>query len=103
VKSYEWGGRAWRRAGWQRLHRFKIAMGSPTIQAPADHLGADQATLVRQLHRLETDIGAQLYHRAAHADPTIDEPQRPTPPRLPRLLKALNRADVRALLDRATP
>jgi hypothetical protein len=56
---------------------------------------------VRQLHRLETDIGAQLYHRAAHGGPTIHEPQRPTP-RGAALLKALNRADVRALLDRAT-
>lgn len=50
--------------GWQRLHRFQAVMTFPTIDTAADHLGIDQSTLVRQLQRLETDIGATLYHRA---------------------------------------
>ena len=44
-------------------------MGFPTIEAATQHLGAHQAALVRQLQRLERDIGAQLYHRATPMAP----------------------------------
>ena len=49
--------------GWQRLQRFRAAMSFPTIEAAATSAGVDQATLVRQFHRLEHDIGAVLYTR----------------------------------------
>ncbi|MGC7102936.1 helix-turn-helix domain-containing protein [Amycolatopsis lurida] len=62
--------------GWQRLHRFRAIMAFSTIDATADHLNVNQATLVRQLKRLEIDIGAALYHRA-----TIAQPMRPHPTR----------------------
>ncbi len=78
--------------GWQRLHRFQQAMGFPTIEAAADHLGAHQSALVKQLQRLERDIGAQLYHRAVRA-----RPLRPTR-RGAALLDALARPDIRAML-----
>jgi hypothetical protein len=78
--------------GWQRLHRFKQAMGFETIEEAADYLGTHQATLVRQLQRLERDIGAQLYHRAARARPLW--PTR----RGAALLDALARPDIRAML-----
>lgn len=87
-------------AGWQRLHRFDVAMRFPTIQAAAEYLGADQAALVRQLHRLERDVGARLYHRARHGGAILHAAQRPTR-RGTALLKALDRADVRALTDPA--
>jgi hypothetical protein len=46
--------------GWQRLHRFREVMAFPTVHAAANALAINQATLVRQLERLETDIGAAL-------------------------------------------
>lgn len=76
--------------GWQRLHRFQQAMAFPTLKEAADHLGAHQSTLVKQLHRLERDIGAQLYHR------TATQPMRPTN-RGAALLHALDRPAIRAL------
>jgi hypothetical protein len=79
--------------GWQRLRRFQQAMGFPTIEEAADHLGVHQATLVRQLQRLERDIGAQLYHRAVRA-----QPLRPTR-RGAALLNALDQPAVRALVQ----
>lgn len=79
--------------GWQRLHRFQQAMVFETIEEAADHLGAHQATLIRQLQRLERDIGAQLYHRAARALPL-----RPTR-RGAALLDALDQSAVRALIQ----
>jgi hypothetical protein len=79
--------------GWQRLHRFQQTMGFETIEDAADHLGAHQSTLVRQLQRLERDIGAQLYHRAAWALPL-----RPTR-RGAALLDALDQPAVRALIQ----
>jgi hypothetical protein len=78
--------------GWQRLDRFRQTMSFPIIEEAADHLGAHQSTLVRQLQRLERDIGAQLYHRAARALPL-----RPTR-RGAALLDALARPDIHALL-----
>ncbi len=68
--------------GWQRLHRFQQAMAFPTIEEAADHLGAHRSTLVRQVQRLERDIGAQLYHRAARPYPCGQpdaEPRSSTP------------------------
>lgn len=73
--------------------RFQQAMGFPTIEEAADHLGAHQVALVRQLQRLERDIGAQLYHRAVRA-----QPLRPTR-RGAALLKALDQPAVRALVQ----
>jgi len=78
--------------GWQRLYRFQQAMTFPTIEAAADHLGAHQSALVRQLQRLERDIGAQLYQRATHT-----QPLRPTR-RGAALLNALARPNMRTLL-----
>jgi TniQ/Bacterial regulatory helix-turn-helix protein, lysR family len=77
--------------GWQRLHRFQQAMAFPTIEQAAGHLGAHQSALVKQLQRLERDIGAQLYHRATHTVPL-----RPTR-RGAALLKALDQPAIRAL------
>jgi hypothetical protein len=78
--------------GWQRLHRFQQTMAFPTIEQAAQHLGAHQAALVRQLQRLERDIGAQLYHRATHTAPL-----RPTR-RGAALLEALDQPAVSALI-----
>ncbi|WP_131746580.1 LysR family transcriptional regulator [Frankia sp. Cppng1_Ct_nod] len=82
-------------AGWHRLHRFQMAMTFPTINTAADHLGADQAALVRQFRRLERDIGAPLFYRATHA-----QPMRPTP-RGQALLRALTRPEIRAHMTNA--
>jgi hypothetical protein len=79
--------------GWQRLRRFQQAMGFPTIEEATDHLGVHQAALVRQLQRLERDIGAQLYHSAVRA-----QPLRPTR-RGAALLNALDQPAVRALVQ----
>jgi len=59
--------------GWERLHRFQIAMAFPTLAAAAHHLGINPATLVTQFKRLEGDIGAALFHRS-----TSGKPQQPT-------------------------
>nr|WP_165486040.1 LysR family transcriptional regulator [Frankia sp. Cppng1_Ct_nod] len=70
-------------------------MTFPTINTAADHLGADQAALVRQFRRLERDIGAPLFYRATHA-----QPMRPTP-RGQALLRALTRPEIRAHMTNA--
>lgn len=85
------------RHGWQRLHRFEITMGLPTIEQAAAHLGADQAALVRQLQRLENDIGAQLFHRS-----TPTKSMRPTR-RGTSLLQKLTHPDIRYLTQQSTP
>jgi hypothetical protein len=61
-------------SGWTRLGRFAVTMSHPTIDAAAMTIGISRATLIEQLHRLETDLGQQLYHRATAAG----QPQRPT-------------------------
>jgi len=61
------------RGGWTRLERFATTMTYPTLTEASTAIGIHQPALIKQLHRLETDIGAPLYHRA-----TISEPQRPT-------------------------
>lgn len=82
--------------GWQRLHRFQAVMAFPTIDAAADQLRVGQSTLVRQLQRLEIDIGATLYHRA-----TVAQPLRPTR-RGTALLRALDHPDAQQHLAVAT-
>lgn len=77
--------------GWHRLHRFQAAMAFPTIEAAAAHLGTHQSALIHQFHRLERDIGGQLYHRS-----TPGQPMRPTN-RGTALLQALNQPSVRAI------
>jgi DNA-binding transcriptional LysR family regulator len=63
-------------SGWIRLERFAVTMAHPTINAAARTIGVNRTTLIEQLHRLETDLGQQLYHRA-----TADgQPQHPTAP-----------------------
>jgi|GEM_PF-953381 len=82
--------------GWHRLRRFQAAMAFPTIHAAATHLGAHQSALIHQFHRLERDIGGQLYHRSAPG-----RPMRPTE-RGTALLQALNQPSVRAIASRQT-
>jgi hypothetical protein len=82
--------------GWQRLHRFRAVMAFSTIDTAADHLGVDQSTLVRQLQRLETDIGDALYHRA-----TTTQDMRPTK-RGTALLRALDHPEAQQHLATAT-
>ncbi len=85
------------RSGWTRLERFAITMTQPTITAAATAIGVNRTTLIEQLHRLETDVGASLYHRATAAGqpqrPTrqgaallhiLSQARHPTPPRRPR-------------------
>jgi DNA-binding transcriptional LysR family regulator len=61
-------------SGWTRLERFAVTMAHPTIDAAAITIGISRTTLIEQLHRLETDLGQQLYHRAT----ATGQPQRPT-------------------------
>lgn len=75
--------------GWQRLHRFQIAMAFPTLSAAARHLGINPPTLVVQFQRLEDDIGAELFHRSAPG-----RPQQPTK-RGRRLLDYLTKEHIR--------
>jgi hypothetical protein len=77
--------------GWHRLHRFQAAMAFPTIKQAARHLGAHPSALISQFQRLERDIGAVLYHRAAPG-----QPMHPTE-RGTALLHALNQPEVKAL------
>jgi hypothetical protein len=77
--------------GWHRLRRFQTTMTFPTIQAAADHIQIGQSSLVTQLHRLERDIGAPLYHRSDH-----HQPMQPTP-RGTAVLQALAQPAIQAL------
>lgn len=78
-----------RRAGWTRLERFAIAMTYPTQREAADAIGIDRTTLIEQLHRVENDVGARLFHRATiHGD--IQRPTR----RGAALLRALAQPDL---------
>ena len=80
------------RSGWIRLERFAVTMNHPIISAAATAIGINRTTLIEQLHRLETDIGEALYHRATGDGQT----QRPTD-RGTTLLAAFNRSDVQDL------
>ncbi|MCE7010074.1 TniQ family protein [Kibdelosporangium philippinense] len=81
--------------GWQRLHRFQIAMTFPSIDTAATYLGAHQSSLVHQFQRLERDIGTQLYRRA-----TFHKPHRPTP-RGQALLRHLAHQHIQHLMTAA--
>ncbi len=77
--------------GWQRLHRFQQAMTCASIGAAARQMGTHPSALIHQLHRLELEIGAPLYHRATPA-----QPMRPTS-RGAALLQALDHPAVHAI------
>jgi hypothetical protein len=81
--------------GWHRLHRFHAAMQFPSLGSAASHLGAHINTLIQQFHRLESDIGGQLFHRGAPG-----QPQQPTE-RGRALLQALEQDEIHALITEA--
>lgn len=83
--------------GWQRLHRFHIAMAFPSLDTAAVYIGTHQSALVTQFQRLERDIGAALYQRGAHR-----KPHRPTR-RGQTLISDLQRDHVRALMHAELP
>jgi DNA-binding transcriptional LysR family regulator len=76
---------------WSRLERFATAMTYSSLHQASTAMGINQVTLVGQFRRLETDIGAALFHRA-----TPGRAQQPTP-RGQALLDALARPDIKAL------
>jgi TniQ/Bacterial regulatory helix-turn-helix protein, lysR family len=82
--------------GWLRLHRFQVAMTFPSIGAAAKRLDSTQSALTTQFHRLERDIGAQLYVRAGQK-----RPMRATP-RGQALLEALAHPQVQKLMQQAS-
>ncbi|MEV0492285.1 LysR family transcriptional regulator [Streptomyces atratus] len=89
--------------GWLRLHRFQIAMRFPSLDSAAPHLKTEPSALVTQFQRLEHDIGATLFDRAA-----FGRPQQPTKQGR-RLLRDLETDRVQALMaaslhhDQITP
>lgn len=83
--------------GWQRLHRFQIVMAFPTLKTAAAYLGAHPNALLRQLQRLELDVGHPLAHRSAGS-----RPQRPTT-RGHTLLRHLRTPAAQALMHAAVP
>jgi DNA-binding MarR family transcriptional regulator len=78
--------------GWQRLHRFQIAMAFPSLATATGYLGLPPSGLTAQFQRLEADIGGQLFSRSAPG-----RPHKPTP-RGKALLKALDRPHIKALI-----
>ena len=83
--------------GWLRLHRFQIAMRFPSLDSAAHHLKAEPNALVTQFQRLERNIGASLFERAA-----FGRPQQPTPQGR-RLLRHLGTDRVQALMTDSLP
>lgn len=81
--------------GWIRLHRFQAAIAFPSMRIAATALPAPRPSLAAQIRRLERDIGAPLYHRAAPA-----RPQRPTE-RGQRLLHHLITPHIKTLMEQA--
>lgn len=79
-------------SGWTRLERFAVTMTHPSIDAAAATIGISRTTLIQQLHRLETDLSQQLYHRA----PAAGVPQRPTTPGAT-LLNILDQPNIQQL------
>ncbi|WP_459549620.1 TniQ family protein [Nocardia sp. X0981] len=59
--------------GWQRLHRYRIAMAFPTLKTASEYLAMPSGALVHQIDQLEKAIGAPLFHRSAGR-----KPQQPT-------------------------
>jgi DNA-binding transcriptional LysR family regulator len=79
-------------SGWTRVERFATTMACNSITEAAATIGINRTTLIEQLHRLESDLGTALFHRA-----TADgQPHRPTR-RGTALLQALARPDIQAL------
>lgn len=70
-------------------------MAYPSMNSAAQALGPHTQNLNLQLQRLETDIGAQLLHRAPHRYAPMA-----LTPRGQRLLAGLYQPAVRDLLDR---
>lgn len=83
------------RGGWQRLQRFQQMLNYPSMNSAAQAMGLHTQNLILQLDRLETDVGAQLVHRAPHRY----TPMLPTGDGR-RLLNHLSKPEVRELLDR---
>jgi len=67
-------------------------MAHPTITDAAAALGIERTTLLEQLHRLETHVGAVLYRRAI----AQGQAHRPTP-RGAKLLTILAQPDIQDL------
>lgn len=59
---------------WDRLHRFAATAQHPTIGAAATALGLNPSTLVKQINRLERDLGGQLLTRAERGQPMLLTP-----------------------------
>lgn len=78
--------------GWQRLHRFQIAMQFPTLGEAAGYLQIDKTGLQVQLRQIERATGQRLFIRA-----TRRQPQRPTSHGYA-LLHLLENADVRSAM-----
>jgi DNA-binding MarR family transcriptional regulator len=81
--------------GWQRLHRFQIAMALPSLATATGYLSLPPSGLAAQFQRLEADIGGQLFSRSAPG-----RPHKPTP-QGKALLKALDRPHIKALMTEA--
>ncbi|WP_410646992.1 LysR family transcriptional regulator [Amycolatopsis sp. cmx-4-54] len=54
---------------WTRLHRFAATADHPTLTTAASALDIDLSTLLRQINRLEHDLGGQLLTRAERNQP----------------------------------
>jgi DNA-binding transcriptional LysR family regulator len=54
---------------WERLNRFAAAISYQTLSDAAGHLGILKSTLVKQVSRLERDIGGALLERAERGRP----------------------------------
>jgi transposase-like protein len=54
---------------WQRLERFAAAVRYPTLHEAARARGVTPAALIKQIQRLEKDLGQQLLERAERGHP----------------------------------
>jgi hypothetical protein len=54
---------------WQRLERFAAAVHYPTLHEAARARGVTPAALIKQIQRLEKDLGQQLLERAERGHP----------------------------------
>jgi DNA-binding transcriptional LysR family regulator len=54
---------------WERLNRFAAAISYQTLSDAAGHLGIRNSTMVKQVSRLERDIGGALLERAERGRP----------------------------------
>lgn len=60
--------------GWNRLHRFRVAMCFPSMASAAEYLNIGTVNLATQLRRLESETHCRLFERA-----NSYHPQKPTP------------------------